>query len=342
MNEGNTRWTGPLLLALGLGAAAGIYFYRNRYSFSGKVAVITGGSRGLGLLLARELADEGARLALLARKEEELRRAEAELRARGAEVFSMACDVSKQVQVNDALAHVHEQFGAIDVLINNAGIIQVGPIENMTVSDFAAAMAIHFYGPLYASLAAIPHLRRAGGGRIVNIASIGGKIAVPHMAPYTASKFALVGLSDAFRAELRKDNILVTTVCPCPIRTGSLPNAQFKGNYRKEYAWFAISDSLPLLSMNAERAARKIIAACRRGSARLLLGVQTKAAVLLNEFFPGATARLFALANDLLPTPGPASDAETHSGFESAWAHSWLTRLNYYAALKNNERPPVA
>src|SRR5436190_6533704 len=141
----------------------------------------------------------------------------------------------------------------------------------MTVKDFEDALAIHLFAPLFCTLAVLPHMRRARQGRIVNIASVGGKIAVPHLLPYCASKFALVGLSDGLRAELRRHHILVTTVCPGLMRTGSPPHASFKGQHRREYAWFAISDSLPLLSMSAERAARRILTACRRGAPRVVL-----------------------------------------------------------------------
>jgi short-subunit dehydrogenase len=176
---------------------------------------------------------------------------------------------------------------------------------------------------------------------MVNIASIGGKIGLPHLAPYSASKFALVGLSDTLRAELRRQNILVTTVLPGPMRTGSPPNAHFKGRHQAEYAWFALGDALPVISINADRAARKIIEACRRGAPRLTLGVQTKAAILLSELFPGASARLAALANQLLPAPDPGGSKQLYSGWESqsGLVPSWLTTLSDRATAENNEHP---
>src|SRR5260370_40570175 len=114
-------------------------------------------------------------------------------------------------------------------------------------------------------------MRMCGGGRIVNISSIGGKIAVPDLEPSSASKFALTGFSDGIRAELVRDNIYVTTVAPGMMRTGSHMNARFKGRHDSEFAWFAVSAGAPLISMNAERAARKILAACRRGQPSLTL-----------------------------------------------------------------------
>jgi len=276
--------------------------------------------------MARQLASEGARLALLARDEAELKRADAQLNALGAEVMTVTCDITKQSEVNEAIQQVQKRFGNVDVLINNAGIIQVGPLEHMTVEDFENALAIHVLGPLYCVLAVLPQMRLAGRGRIVNIASVGGKIAVPHLLPYCASKFALVGLSNGLRAELRRHNIQVTTVCPSLMRTGSPPKAFFKGKHRREFAWFAIADSLPLLSMSAERAAKKILNACRRGSPRLLLGAQTKGAVLLNELFPGAMTSLLSVTNRLLPGPAGKPNLRTYAGFgsQSALAPTWL------------------
>ncbi|HWI59391.1 MAG TPA: SDR family oxidoreductase [Bacillota bacterium] len=332
---------GGFLLGVGVGAALGRRQRLNRYSFSGRTVVITGGSRGLGLVLARQLAQEGAKLVLLARDAEELHRAEAQLTASEAKVLVLPCDVRFRSQVSEAIRRTVERFGQVDMLINNAGVIQVAPLAHMTVKDFKDAMAIHLYAPLYTTLAVLPYMRQAGEGRIVNIASIGGKIAVPHLLPYTASKFALVGFSDGLRAELRRENIFVTTVCPSLMRTGSPRNAYFKGQHPREYAWFAIGDSLPLLSMDAERAARKILGAARRGSAQLLMGVQTKGAVLFNDLFPGATAALTSLANRLLPNPVLEGASQIQPGHQSQskWAPSWLTRLSEEAARKNNELP---
>lgn len=327
-----------ILGGVGLGASLAKR-RRGGYSFRGRSVLITGGSRGLGLVMARRLARAGARLTLVARRQEDLARAEQQLRGYGAEVLSVACDLTRQEQVNGAVTRAAMRYGGIDVLINNAGIIQVGPFEHMTVQDFQEAMAIHLYAPLFAIMAVLPHMRLGGGGRIVNISSIGGKIALPHLLPYVASKFALVGLSDGLRAELRRDNIFVTTVCPGLMRTGSPRNALFKGQHRKEYAWFAVSDSLPVLSVSAEQAAQQILLACARGSARLILGTHAKAAFLLSELFPGAHATLASLANRCLPAPDPSASERSFHGHESesAWVPSWLTRLSQRAALRNNQ-----
>jgi NAD(P)-dependent dehydrogenase (short-subunit alcohol dehydrogenase family) len=306
--------------------------------FTGQVVAITGGSRGLGLLLAREFAAEGARLALLARDPAALARAEADLAGRGAEVLVLSCDVRDQAAVEDAIEHVIERFGRLDVLVNNAGIIQVGPLDHMRLEDFADALAVHAWGPLYTTLAALPHLRRQGGGRIVNISSIGGKIATPHLLPYVASKFALTGLSDGLRAELARDNIRVTTVIPGLMRTGSHVNAFFKGRHRGEFTWFALLDALPLTSVSARSAARQIVEAARRGAARLIISPQAKLAVLADTLFPGVVAEATRLVNRLLPPPASEHGAEQWLGWESwsRWAPSLLTRLADQAVAETN------
>jgi short-subunit dehydrogenase len=224
------------------------------------------------------------------------------------------------------------------VLVNNAGVIQVGPIELMTPEDFELAMQSHFWAPLNTILAVLPSMREKKSGRIVNISSIGGKVSVPHLVPYSASKFALVGLSKGLRAELMKDGIKVTTVCPGLMRTGSPRNADFKGKHQLEYAWFSISDALPLLTVSAENAARQIVRACKRGQAELVISVPAKMAVLFESLFPEAMSQILAAVNQLLPGAGGVG-TQTRKGREStsAWSPSWLTTLNEDAAMKNNE-----
>lgn len=235
-------------------------------------------------------------------------------------------------------------FGGKSVVIteiNNAGIIQVGPLDHMTLADYEDAMSTRFWGPLYMVMAALPHMRRQGGGRIVNVSPIGGTIAVPHMLPYSASKFALAGLSEGLRAELARDRIVVTTVCPGLMRTGSPVNATYKGQRPQEYAWFAISDSLPLASIDARRAARQIINACRYGDAELIITGQARLAVLARAAAPEMFAEAMALMNRLLPGPAPDNGSQLRPGreSESSWAGppSVLTAPTYKAAEENNE-----
>ena len=308
------------------------------YQFKNKVVVITGGSRGLGLVLAREFAKEGARIGICARDKDELERAREDLQQRAGEVVALECDVTSREQIEQTIDHFRQRFGRIDVLVNNAGVIEVGPMEVMTLDDFERAMKTHFWGPLYAILAVLPEMKERGDGRIVNISSIGGKISVPHLLPYCASKFALVGLSEGLRAELKKNGVAVTTVCPGLMRTGSPRNAYFKGQHRAEYAWFSISDALPLTSISAEQAARQIVQACSRGDAEVVLSLPAKVAVRFHGMFPGLTADLLGLVNQLLPGPGGVGERRMKGKeSESAVSPSILTVLNERAALRNNE-----
>jgi NAD(P)-dependent dehydrogenase (short-subunit alcohol dehydrogenase family) len=309
-----------------------------RYDLHDKVVVITGGSRGLGLVLARQLIALDARVAICARDTDELARARAELEQRGGSVLALTCDVTDRDDLRLFLQSVRDELGPIDVLVNNAGVIDVGPYEHMTSEDYERAMATHFWAPLHAINAVVPQMRERREGRIVNITSIGGKIAVPHLLPYTASKFALVGLSEGMRAELAKDGIRVTTVVPGLMRTGSPPNAMFKGQHREEYAWFAISSSLPLTSMRVERAAARIIEAMRHGDPEVVLSIQAKLAIKLNALAPVLAQRVAGLANRLLPAPGGIG-TERIAGRDSGSSAtaSILTRTTERAARKNNE-----
>jgi NAD(P)-dependent dehydrogenase (short-subunit alcohol dehydrogenase family) len=345
--NGRMKRSHTLLGLAALGAGVGALWARRQLrarrhmSFRSRVVVITGGSRGLGLVLARRWAAEGARLALLGRDEERLNAAADELEHTGAVVFCQRCDVSQRREVDAAVSAIVRHYGRIDIVVNNAGIIQVGPLAHMELKDFEEAMGVHFYGPLHMTLAALPHLRATGGGRIVNISSIGGEIAAPHLVPYSASKFALTGLSEGLTIELRRDNIFVTTVCPSLMRTGSPPNARFKGRHEEEYAWFTIADSIPGLSMHAERAAGRIIDACRYGVAHLTLGLHASVMIPLAHLFPNLKAEAIVVANQLLPRPGDTNNKRSFSGWESEsrWAPSRWTRTTYIAARQNNEVP---
>ena len=326
----------PRALA-GLRAILGLDFY----SFRGKVVVIAGGSRGLALAMARRLAREGARLALLARDEGELGRARQDLERRGGDVLTIRCDVRDRADAEAAIRQVVTQLGGVDVLINNAGVIQVGPIEVMTHEDYEDSIRTHVAGPIHTSLAAIPEMRRRGGGRIINISSIGGKIPIAHMVPYNVGKFALVGLSEGMRAELLKDNIVVTTVVPGLLRTGSIYNAFFKGRNREEFTWFSILNSLPLVSISANKAARIILRGARMGRAEITPSVFAKLGARVHGLLPGLTTDLIGLVGRLLPEPNGAGTRRVRGrDSQTRLSSSMLTILNQRAAQDLNQLAP--
>ncbi|WP_139921149.1 SDR family oxidoreductase [Hymenobacter sp. DG01] len=332
-----------LLVAAGAVGLLAATLYSNRrgsYDLSGRVVLITGGSRGLGLILARQAVAEGAKVAICARDADELERTRQELTQDGAEVLALVRDLTNAEEVQTLVAEVEHLLGSIDVLVNNAGIITAGPLDNIELRDYQDSMDTHFWAPLHAMQAVLPGMRRRGEGRIVNIASVGGKVPVPHLAPYCASKFALVGLSESYRAELLQYGIQVTTVCPGLMRTGSARHAIVKGQHKKEYAAFIIADSLPMLSMDADRAGREIWNACRRGDAEVILSVPAKVLSTLHGLFPGTTADVLSWVNRALPAPGGPLGDERRWGYESESeaSRSWLTGLTRKAEKQNNER----
>ena len=282
----------------------------------GKVVLITGGSRGLGLELARQVCEQGGNVAILARDADELARARTDLTSRGGEAVTIQCDLLDAAQIQSAIQQTIDRFGKIDILINNAGTIEIGPFEHMKIEDFDRAMRLHFWAPFILTMQILPHMRSSGGGRIVNISSIGGKVAVPHLASYSASKFALTGFSDAIRAELARENIFVTTVTPGMMRTGSQIHARFKGDHSAEHQWFDVSSKLPFASISAERAARKILRACRRGRPAVVMPLSAYFVIAANALFPNLTGRFMKFVNRYLPLPASKTGDQARSGAE--------------------------
>jgi len=216
-------------------------------------------------------------------------------------------------------------------------MVDVGPVSVMTAADFERDMATNFWGPLNAILAVLPHMRPRGEGRIVNIASIGGKVSVPHLLPYSSSKFALVGLSEGLCAELRASGILVTTVCPGLMRTGSPRHATFKGQHNAEYTWFSLADSLPLLSMDVERAARRILKAVRHGNSHVVLSLPAKVADKVHGLFPALTSDALGLANRLLPGTENREDGMEGQHCRPVVSVPWLVARADRAAARHNQ-----
>lgn len=328
------------------GVAAGLvarefYLRSKEEDISGSAVLITGGSRGLGLALARRFAREGCRIAICARDEEELARAKEDLAERRAEALAIRCDVTKRSEVESMIADVEAKYGRIDILVNNAGQIQVGPIESMTIDDFENAMAVMFWGVVYPTMTLLPAMLFRNSGRIVNITSIGGKVAVPHLVPYTCAKYAAAGFSEGLRAELANTGVVVTTIAPGLTRTGSYNAAEFKGNHEAESAWFGVSSSMPGITMDAGRAARQIVSAVKRGDAEKILSTPANLMAKLHGIAPGLSQDLLGTIAGLV-LPGAASDRHSKPGWslpnlKSAKMRALLT-LGRMAARRLNQR----
>ncbi len=273
---------------------------RRSYLRRGQVAVITGGSRGLGLALARHFGKAGLKLVLAAEDRGELEDAQRKLLESGdvrdsRHVLLFAGDLTEREHASRLVEATIDGFGQLDVLINNAGIIEVGPIENIGVEVFERTMQVNFFAALYMTKAALPYLLGRGEGAIVNIASIGGKLAVPHLLPYVAAKFALTGFSEGLHAEVRRKGVRVTTVCPGLMRTGGEVHAHFHGDVEKEKVWFQTSARIPGLSADVDHAARRIVSAVRQGRAEITITPQAWLAARFAGLAPSTTQALSSL-----------------------------------------------
>lgn len=321
-------WRGKKSLAAGLGLSA-LYLSlpMETDAFTGQSVLITGGSRGLGLALAKRLAGEGARLSLIARDEAELKRAETMILEEypGTEILLLPCDVTDHDALLHAFRKVERHYGGLDMLINNAGAISVGPFESMEIKDFAAQIDLHLYAAIESVRLALPLLYEGRGKRIVNVCSMGGKVAVPHMLAYDASKFALAGFSQGLAAEIAGDGISVTTVYPTVMRTGSPIQAVFKGNHEKEFAWFAIGDVFPGISISAESAAEKIVEAARERRNDLTPSLPAKGRMIAGALFPEIVAALTARLASLMPK-GQSHERKTGADSRGLVERSWLAK----------------
>ena len=332
--------------ALTAGCAAwSLLRLRSSLNLTNKVVLVTGGSRGLGLQLAREFGARGAVVAICARDRSALHRAEADLTSRGTRARAFVCDVSDREQVARLISEVVQELGTIDVLVNNAGIIRVGPFEQMELCDFEEAMGVMFWGPLYTTLAVLPSMRQRKTGSICNIISIGGKVSVPHLLPYSCAKFAAIGLSEGLHSELSPAGINVTTVVPGLMRTGSHLNAQFKGNYPLEYGWFSGGAATPVVSIGVESAARSIVRAVIHREREKTLSLPAQAMARLHDVFPELTATVLEVANHLLPSSPQGPPRRARPGIEiEAELNSklWKTAISSgrQAAASHNQLPP--
>lgn len=299
-----------LLLLSGLAAATATHVVRRRRHLSprGRLVLITGGSRGLGLAIAREFALKGARLVLLARDEEELTRARQLLSP--AEVYTYVCDVTDTAQVDDVLSNIRYELGEISFLVNNAGAMTTGPESAMNAGDYQLAMDTNFHAPLHFIRTLVPFMKRIGEGRIINIASLGGLTPEPHGAPYAASKHALVGLSESLRTELVDFNIYITTVCPGFIDDGAPLHVLFKGRTDEEYAWFTKAVTSPSAA-NPVTLARKIVAAASQGEPMLIYPFSAYCMAAFHNLFPGLSTEIATLLERRLLPADDRNDGPT-------------------------------
>ena len=316
-----------------------------RSSGAAPVSAVFGGSRGLGFLISRELVSRGHRVVVLARDEDSLEAAATQLREvrEDAEVVTISCDVADRHQVGGAVGHVERELGPLEAVFAVAGVISAGPDKAMSVDDYVQAVEIMTMGPVHVALTALPHLRRRGHGHIGIITSVGGEVSPPHLLPYATAKFGAVGFSDGLVAALQGTGVTATTVVPGLMRTGSHVAAELVGQPEKEFAWFAPGASLPLISIDAERAARRIVDGVLAGRARVTLTPLAWLAVRARGLAPGTTARVAGLVDSALPGPGERRRARGLDVEARGVARLVrpLTVLGDKARARTNQPPPT-
>jgi short-subunit dehydrogenase len=313
------------------------------------LALVAGASRGLGLAIARDLGRRGYRLVICARSAAELEAARSDLVTEGLSVRTAVCDVADAEAVESLVASVEQEDGPIEVAVLVAGVIQVGPLTSLTRAHFDEAINIMLWGPINLALALVGPMRGRGYGRIGFITSIGGLVSVPHLLPYSTAKFGAVGFSSGLRSELAGTGVKVTTVAPGLMRTGSHLRAEFTGNQGAEYGWFAPSATLPLIAMNPEKAAAKIVDGVLAGRAYVLLSLMTKLAARVGGLAPTTTAAALGLAARLLPSGRSPAATDTVQGYTvenrlkpvPAALIRAVTTLGRASARRLNQRPPT-
>jgi len=254
--------------------------------FKHRNVIITGGSSGLGKILAQRLVQRGANLALIARDEKKLKTVQEELSGlkssdQKLEIFS--CDVSDFVCVERTLREIVNLVGLPHLLINSAGILREGYFEKIPLETFQEVMAINYFGTLNCIKAVLPYFKKSGRGRIVNICSMAGLMGAFGYSAYCSSKFAVAGLTETLRAELKPQNIKFHLVCPPEFESpmvDELNKSRTKEN-------LTVVHTMPVLS--AESVADSVLKGIQKGNYLIIPGKITSGVQLLNRFFPGLT-----------------------------------------------------
>jgi short-subunit dehydrogenase len=250
--------------------------------FRGQVVIVTGASAGIGKALALQLAAQGAKVALAARRLDRLEQVAAECQTLGGETLTIPTDVSDEGQCKALIEKTVSTFGRVDMLVNNAGLAVTSPLEKLPdLHLFKHVMDVNFYGALYCTYYAIPHLKLTQG-RVVVLSSLGGVLPLPYNTSYTASKYALHGLYDSLRMELAQHGVSVTVICPSLV-VSEFHEAQLdrRGNPRGPRGRNIYTDKM----MTAEQCAAIVLKAARRRDREVLMG-PGRLAIWLKLFAP--------------------------------------------------------
>ena len=245
-------------------------------NFKDKVIVITGASSGIGEASAEEFAKRGANIVLVARRKDKLEKVEKSLTKYPVKILSLICDVSEKEQVKKMVEKVLETFPQVDVLINNAGFVIYGKVEELSIEDVESQMQTNYFGTIYCTKLFLPHFLKQNSGHIVNVASVGGSFGVPGIATYCATKFALLGFSEGLHHELHETNVGVTVVSPIMVRTNLFDHPSFK-NFTK----YATG-----ISLSAETVAKAVLKAADSPRLEIVVPSVVRIGIWFKQTFP--------------------------------------------------------
>jgi hypothetical protein len=253
-----------------------------KHALRGQVVFITGASSGIGALTALRLAEKGAIPVMTARSVDKLAALSAKMPGEHA-IYPL--DVTNEAEVGEVAAQIHARYGRLDILLNNAGYGAFKPFGDTRLSEFQAMMDVNFFGIVRCTQAVLPYMIRAGGGQIVNVASIAGKIGTAKSSAYTATKHAVIGLTEALRMEYRHTGIVFSAVNPGPVDTPFFERADPDGHYLRNLGSFI---------MPPEKVAKAIIRVMERRLPELDLPWAAAAGVRIRRLFPRMTESIAA------------------------------------------------
>jgi len=245
-------------------------------NFKNKVVVITGASSGIGEAAAEKFAKKGANIVLVARRKDKLEEVEKKLSKYSVKILVQVCDVSDKEQVKQMSEKVIDIFSRIDVLVNNAGFVIYGKVEELSIEDIESQMQTNYFGTINCTKYFLPHFLKQNFGHIVNVASVGGSFGVPGIASYCATKFAMLGFSEGLHHELHRTNVGVTVVSPIMVRTSLFDHPSFKNFTRRATG----------ISLSSETVANAIIKAANSPRLEIVVPSFVRIGIWFKQTFP--------------------------------------------------------
>ena len=244
-------------------------------NFKGKTVLITGASSGIGNASAVQFAKKGAKLILISRNKEKLNLVSESLKKNKVPTFVYECDVSDKLQVNETSKIILDQFGSVDILVNNAGFAVYGSVSNLTIEEIESQMATNYFGMIYFVKNFLPSMLAKKSGHIVNVASVAASFGLPGIAPYCASKFAMLGFSEGLKHELKGTGVGITVVSPIMVRTNFFNHPSFSNMPKYSPT-----------SLSPETVAKAIIRASDSPRLEIIVPGVVRSAVWIKNTFP--------------------------------------------------------